>query len=56
MRSFRSFLVYVWSGNHSTAIVSTESEAFADKLKEWAESEGYRVEVKKDLGYGSHDK
>jgi hypothetical protein len=51
-----SFIVYVWSGPRGTynvAAISTQDDVFADKLKRWAELEGYSVEIKKDSSDGS---
>jgi hypothetical protein len=38
-----SLVLYIWTDTFNTAAVSTESREFANKLKDWAESEGYRV-------------
>ena len=36
-------MLYIWIGTMIEAAVSTEDKSFADKLKRWAENEGYRV-------------
>jgi hypothetical protein len=38
-----SLVLYIWTDTYNNAAVSTENREFANKLKEWAESEGYRV-------------
>ena len=35
--------MYLWSGTLNEMAVSTENKALADKLKKWAEGEGYKV-------------
>lgn len=48
----RSFVVSVWDGIRNVAAVSTSDKVFADKLKKFAEQEGYRVEFEKDSNRG----
>lgn len=38
-----SFVIYIWTGSAVGACISTEDKSFADKLKRWAESQGYKV-------------
>ncbi len=44
----RSFVFSLWDGIRNIAAISTTDRNFADKLKSWAELQGYRVEFEKD--------
>jgi hypothetical protein len=41
-----NLVVYVWREAYNVAVISTTEKEFAEKLKAWAELEGYRVTVK----------
>jgi hypothetical protein len=49
----RSYVLYVSNGISNVAAISATDKVFVDKLKAWAESEGYRVEFSKDDEHGS---
>ena len=51
-----SFLVYIWRGRHNVACISSEDEDFVEMLREWSARLGYKVEVRKQLEYGSEYK
>jgi hypothetical protein len=54
----KSYVLHIWEKNGLMShAVSTTSKPFAEKVKKWAESEGYRVEwdSEKDNG-GSRNK
>lgn len=52
----RSFVMYVWTSRIDAAAISTCDEAFAEQLKDWAEQQGYRVEMPDGWSHGPEHK